>query len=142
MALSYNITTEPRDPDALVWADGCFDLIHWGHANLLRQARLQGCQLVAGVHSDDQIQASKGALPAVHEALRYKIVGAIRWVDKVVKGAPYTTQIAVLKEHGCSFCVHGDDVCLSNGVDVYEAMAMVRWKRSLIHKRAIKSARD
>ncbi|VDQ16291.1 unnamed protein product [Trichobilharzia regenti] len=35
-----------------VWVDGCFDLVHFGHANALRQAKALGDQLIVGVHSD------------------------------------------------------------------------------------------
>jgi ethanolamine-phosphate cytidylyltransferase len=40
--------------------DGCFDLMHYGHANALRQAKLLGDQLVVGVVSDEEIVANKG----------------------------------------------------------------------------------
>jgi cytidyltransferase-like protein len=40
--------------------DGCFDMMHYGHCNALRQARALGDQLVVGVVSDDEITANKG----------------------------------------------------------------------------------
>lgn len=40
--------------------DGCFDLMHYGHANALRQAKSAGDELVVGVVSDEQIVANKG----------------------------------------------------------------------------------
>ena len=43
-----------------VYMDGCFDLMHYGHANALRQAKLLGDQLVVGVVSDEEIVANKG----------------------------------------------------------------------------------
>ena len=43
-----------------VYMDGCFDLMHYGHANALRQAKLLGNQLVVGVVSDEEIVANKG----------------------------------------------------------------------------------
>ena len=43
-----------------VYMDGCFDMMHYGHCNALRQARALGDQLVVGVVSDDEIIANKG----------------------------------------------------------------------------------
>uniref|UniRef100_A0A7C9EJM1 ethanolamine-phosphate cytidylyltransferase n=1 Tax=Opuntia streptacantha TaxID=393608 RepID=A0A7C9EJM1_OPUST len=43
-----------------VYMDGCFDMMHYGHCNALRQARALGDQLVVGVVSDDEITANKG----------------------------------------------------------------------------------
>ena len=40
--------------------DGCFDLMHYGHANALRQAKALGDELVVGVVSDEEIVANKG----------------------------------------------------------------------------------
>lgn len=43
-----------------VYMDGCFDMMHYGHANALRQARALGDELVVGVVSDEEIKANKG----------------------------------------------------------------------------------
>lgn len=43
-----------------VYMDGCFDLMHYGHANALRQAKALGDELVVGVVSDEEIVANKG----------------------------------------------------------------------------------
>ncbi|VDK44403.1 unnamed protein product [Taenia asiatica] len=53
-----------------------FDMVHFGHANLVRQ---------------------------------------------VVKDAPYMTQLEVLQDHNCDFCVHGNDISVTeDGSDAYE----------------------
>lgn len=43
-----------------VYMDGCFDMMHYGHCNALRQARELGDELVVGVVSDEEIIANKG----------------------------------------------------------------------------------
>lgn len=43
-----------------VYMDGCFDMMHYGHANALRQARALGDELVVGVVSDAEIIKNKG----------------------------------------------------------------------------------
>ncbi|KAF7234258.1 hypothetical protein EG68_12084, partial [Paragonimus skrjabini miyazakii] len=73
-----------------VWVDGCFDLVHFGHANALRQAKALGDQLIVGVHSDEEVKFHKGP-PVFTEQERYRLIRAIKWVDEVVEAAPYVT---------------------------------------------------
>jgi len=105
-----------------VWIDGCFDMVHFGHANVLRQAKALGDCLVVGVHSDDEITQHKGP-PVFKEEERYAMVRAIKWVDEVVEGAPYITCPETLLKYNCDFAVHGDDVSITaDGKDAYEVI--------------------
>lgn len=45
--------------DIRVWVDGCYDVTHFGHANMLRQAKELGSKLIVGVHSDEDIRRVK-----------------------------------------------------------------------------------
>lgn len=51
------------------WTDGCFDMMHYAHANALRQARLLCDELVVGIHSDKEITENKG-IPVMNETER------------------------------------------------------------------------
>ena len=42
-----------------VWIDGCYDMVHFGHANALRQAKAMGDHLIVGVHTDKEIEKYK-----------------------------------------------------------------------------------
>lgn len=56
----------------------------------------------------------------MNEEERYKAVASCKWVDEVVPGAPYTTSLEVMDQHGCDFCVHGDDIVVAaDGKDTY-----------------------
>lgn len=112
-----------------VWVDGCFDMVHFGHANALRQAKELGDVLVVGVHSDAEIKKNKGP-PVMNERERYKMIRAIKWVDEVVEASPYTTTVDVLEKNNCDFCAHGDDITTtSSGDDCYaEVKAAGRYK--------------
>ncbi|EGD76686.1 phosphoethanolamine cytidylyltransferase [Salpingoeca rosetta] len=102
-----------------VWCDGCFDMMHFGHANALRQAKAMGDYLIVGVHSDEEIRKNKGP-PVMNEEERYEMVRACKWVDEVVEDAPYVTQLDVLDKYNCDFCVHGDDITTAgDGQDAY-----------------------
>lgn len=102
-----------------VWSDGCYDMVHFGHANQLRQTKAMGDYLVVGVHSDAEIAKHKGP-PVFSQEERYKIVKAIKWVDEVVEDAPYITTLETLDKYECDFCVHGSDITLdAEGLDTY-----------------------
>ncbi|RIA86788.1 hypothetical protein C1645_740595 [Glomus cerebriforme] len=112
----------PNRKQIRVWVDGCFDMMHHGHANALRQAKAMGDFLVVGVHSDAEIEKHKGPT-VMKEEERYAAVGACKWVDLVVKDAPYFTSLEVMEQYNCDFCVHGDDITtLSDGTDCYQAV--------------------
>ncbi|CAI8034574.1 Ethanolamine-phosphate cytidylyltransferase [Geodia barretti] len=113
---------QKKQKQVRVWVDGCFDMVHFGHANALRQAKLMGDVLVAGVHSDAEIKRNKGP-PVMNEKERYKMVRAIKWVDEVVEDVPYTTSLEVMEKYNCDFCAHGDDITINvDGVDAYAAV--------------------
>jgi ethanolamine-phosphate cytidylyltransferase len=95
-------------------------MVHFGHANSLRQAKEMGDYLIVGVHTDAEVALHKGP-PVFTEEERYRMVRAIKWVDEVVEAAPYITTIDTLDKYNCAFCVHGDDITLSaDGKDTYE----------------------
>ena len=105
--------------DIRVWCDGCYDMVHFGHANSLRQAKALGKTLIVGVHNDEEITKHKGP-PVFTQEERYKMVKGIKWVDEVVEGVPYVTNLETLDKYGCDFCCHGDDITMTaDGVDTY-----------------------
>ena len=78
-----------------------------------------GDTLVVGVHTDEEITKHKGP-PVFNQTERYRMVRAIKWVDEVVEAAPYVTTLETLDQHGCQFCVHGDDLTMTaEGTDTY-----------------------
>ena len=83
-SLTCHYTSTGRQP-VRVYMDGCFDVMHYGHANALRQARALGDQLVLGLISDDEIRRAKGP-PVMNYKERKTLVGANKWVDEVING--------------------------------------------------------
>ena len=76
-------------PRPLVFTNGCFDLLHRGHATYLAQARALGASLVVGVNSDASVKRlSKGAerpVNTLHERMAVlaalESVNLITWFD-------------------------------------------------------------
>lgn len=90
------------------YAAGGFDLFHVGHLNVLRHAREQCDELVAGVVSDEMLREVKGVEPVIPTLERVEIVRAIRWVDRVhVETVP--DKLETWREVGFTHFFKGDD---------------------------------
>lgn len=69
----------------IVFANGCFDLIHVGHIRYLRNARALGNVLILGINSDAGVTALKGkGRPLQTQAERAEIVASLDCVDYVL----------------------------------------------------------
>lgn len=69
----------------VVFTNGCFDLLHYGHIHYLAQAREQGDRLVIGLNSDASVRRLKGPnRPINEEATRQLMLAALECVDLVV----------------------------------------------------------
>jgi rfaE bifunctional protein nucleotidyltransferase chain/domain len=69
----------------LVFTNGCFDILHPGHVDLLQQARSYGDRLVVGLNSDSSIRQLKGSeRPFLPETDRQRMLEALRCVDEVI----------------------------------------------------------
>jgi rfaE bifunctional protein nucleotidyltransferase chain/domain len=76
---------EKRNGRRVVFANGCFDLLHPGHIQTLEQARELGDVLIVGVNSDRGVRQLKGAgRPVLPERERAEILAALECVDAVV----------------------------------------------------------
>ena len=74
-----------REGLRVVFANGCFDLLHVGHVRYLQGAREQGDVLVVGVNSDRAVVALKGqGRPLLSAEARCELVAALECVDYVV----------------------------------------------------------
>lgn len=106
--------------------DGCFDAMHFGHANALRQAKALGDVLVVGINPETEIRKHKGP-PVMTDEERRVAVSSVKWVDEVLTDVPYVVTPQFLRtlidHHGIDIIVHGDDPCIgADGEDVYKAV--------------------
>jgi D-beta-D-heptose 7-phosphate kinase/D-beta-D-heptose 1-phosphate adenosyltransferase len=69
----------------VVFTNGCFDILHAGHADSLERARALGDCLIVGLNSDRSVNALKGeGRPVNKEGDRARLLAAMRAVDLVV----------------------------------------------------------
>ncbi|MBU0575154.1 MAG: D-glycero-beta-D-manno-heptose 1-phosphate adenylyltransferase [Proteobacteria bacterium] len=68
----------------IAFTNGCFDILHVGHVQYLREARKTGDLLILGLNSDASVQAIKGEKrPLVPQGERAEVVASLMSVDYV-----------------------------------------------------------
>ena len=68
----------------VVFTNGCFDLLHRGHVEYLREARALGDLLLVGLNSDDSVRALKGSgRPLVPQQDRAHLLAELTSVDYI-----------------------------------------------------------
>src|SRR6185295_11537532 len=82
----------------VVFANGCFDLLHPGHIELLRSARALGDALVVAINSDSSVQRLKGpSRPILSQEERAQVLSALEMVSCVCAFDEDTPLQAILK---------------------------------------------
>lgn len=82
--LAKAVASLKRKGKKIVFTNGCFDIIHYGHVKYLEKARGAGDVLVVGINSDKSVRRLKGkGRPVVSEKYRASLVAALESVDFV-----------------------------------------------------------
>jgi D-beta-D-heptose 7-phosphate kinase/D-beta-D-heptose 1-phosphate adenosyltransferase len=129
----------------IVFTNGCFDLIHYGHVSYLEKAKSFGDYLVIGLNTDNSVRRLKGpGRPLVPECDRAQVLAALEAVDFVVLFGDETPQrlISEVRPHilvkGSDYKVKdivGNDIVKAAGGRVVRIpLAKGRSTTSLIHK--------
>ncbi|MDO5464040.1 MAG: glycerol-3-phosphate cytidylyltransferase [Akkermansia sp.] len=87
---------------------GTFDLLHYGHINLLRRAREQGDYLVVALSTDD-FNALKNKKAYYSYEKRKLLLESIRYVDEVIPESTWEQKRDDVKRLGIDVFVMGDD---------------------------------
>ena len=110
--------TLPKAKQNVGYVDGCFDMMHSGHYNAVRQAKSICDRLIVGIHSTACIEANKGP-PVMSQEERYSLLQHIKWADKVVFDVPYAPSCALLDKLGADFCVSAHSITVHDLVIAY-----------------------
>lgn len=95
---------------------GTFDLLHYGHINLLRRAKALGDYLIVALSTDD-FNALKGKKAYHNYETRKKMLEAIRYVDLVIPEESWEQKIDDVKKYQVDIVVMGSDWAGSSKFD-------------------------
>ncbi|KAJ3976532.1 cholinephosphate cytidylyltransferase [Lentinula raphanica] len=121
---AYKINKPPEGRPIRIYADGGYDLFHFGHALQLRQAKLSflSVYLLVGVCSDELMIEHKAKSIMTH-AERLEAVRHCRWVDQVVPEAPWVLTPEFIEKYQIDYVAHDEDPYKAEGLghdDVYD----------------------
>ena len=103
------VTKLKKQGRRIVFTNGCFDILHYGHAKYLQDAKNAGDILVVGVNSDASIRKIKGrSRPVVDEKNRLKLLAALESIDYLTLFKE-TTPFKVIKEIKPDILIKGAD---------------------------------
>lgn|ERR1035437_843422 len=93
----------------IVFTNGCFDILHRGHIEYLKQSKKLGTYLIVGINSDDSVRRLKGEnRPFNNQWDRKSVLDELRCVDEVIifeEDTPYE----LIKKVGPDIITKGGD---------------------------------
>ena len=87
---------------------GTFDLLHYGHINLLKRAKQLGYYLIVDL-STDEFNAVKGKKSFFDYKKRKSLLEAIRYVDLVIEEKNWEQKISDIQKYEINIFAIGDD---------------------------------
>ncbi|MDT2751713.1 glycerol-3-phosphate cytidylyltransferase [Enterococcus thailandicus] len=88
---------------------GSFDLLHYGHINLLRRAKEQGDYLIVALSTDEFNQRYKDKKSYFSYEKRKQLLEAVRYVDLVIPENSWEQKVSDIKEFKVDKFVMGND---------------------------------
>ena len=88
---------------------GTFDLLHYGHINLLRRAKMMGDYLIVGLSTDEFNWNMKQKKSYFSYEKRKEMLEAIRYVDMVIPEENWDQKLTDVEKYEADVFVIGDD---------------------------------
>lgn len=91
--------------EKVVFVQGTFDIIHWGHCKVFEMCKGFGGKLIVGLNTDKLVRSYKHREPVLPYYQKKFIIENLKWVDLVVP-APHFSPLALLKKYDVDvYCI-------------------------------------
>ncbi len=125
----------------------CFDLLHAGHVQMLKEAKAHCDWLVVGLQTDPTIDRPTKNKPVQSVTERYIQLAAVRFVDELIVYATEADLLDVLKSFPINIRFIGEeykdkdftgkDYCLDNGIEIYYNRRQHSFSTTDLRKRVV-----
>lgn len=88
---------------------GTFDLLHYGHINLLRRAKTLGDYLIVGLSTDEFNNKEKNKECYFDYENRKLLLDAVKYVDLVIPEETWEQKVSDIQKYNIDVFVIGDD---------------------------------
>ena len=88
---------------------GTFDLLHYGHINLLRRAKSLGDYLIVGLSTDEFNNIEKNKECYFDYENRKSLLDAVKYVDLVIPEKTWEQKVSDIQKYNIDVFVIGDD---------------------------------
>lgn len=88
---------------------GTFDLLHYGHINLLRRAKSLGDYLIVGLSTDEFNNTKKNKESYFDYENRKSLLDAVKYVDLVIPEKTWEQKVSDIQKYNIDVFVIGDD---------------------------------
>ena len=88
---------------------GTFDLLHYGHINLLKRAKSLGDYLIVGLSTDDFNNTEKNKESYFDYENRKSLLDAVKYVDLVIPEETWDQKVLDIQKYNVDIFVIGDD---------------------------------
>jgi rfaE bifunctional protein nucleotidyltransferase chain/domain len=79
------INSLKQNKETIVFTNGCFDILHYGHINYLAKAANLGSKLIVGLNSDSSVQRLKGKDRPINKELeRAFVLASLFFIDAII----------------------------------------------------------
>ena len=88
---------------------GTFDLLHYGHINLLKRAKSLGDYLIVGLSTDEFNNTKKNKESYFDYENRKSLLDAVKYVDLVIPEKTWEQKVSDIQKYNIDVFVIGDD---------------------------------
>ncbi len=114
---------QQNEAETVVFTNGCFDVLHFGHIDYLWKAKALGNCLVVGLNSDASVKRLKGAARPINcQEARAALMASLQMVDFVIVFEE-DTPLQLIQQLQPNILVKGGDYSISEIVGAEEVMA-------------------
>ena len=107
----------------IVFTNGCFDVLHVGHINLLGEAKKLGDKLIVAINSDPSVQKLKGKNRPINKLEdRIQMLEALSFVDLVIPFGE-DTPLNIINEIKPDVLIKGSDYKTTDVVGYLEVLS-------------------